>query len=496
MNIRLLAVILITFVLAQPFSRAQDLSRTLGGEPVAGTEAENAGTPNSEDSVTDTDGSTATQQKDTGDGAKDDAKKGDPQKDQGKQANNPPAHEYYGVYAPGKGFVLAHTDYGDVNFSLYFQARYLNQIPPGPVDQRFYIDHLGRQQPLSPEPRNDIQVNRMLIMFTGWLYDPKFHYFVYTWTSNSNLGNQNQILVGGNVSYDFSKAFQLFLGIGPMPGDRTNQNVWPYFLGQDRRMADEWIRPAYTQGIWVAGHPLPKFYYQVMMGNNLSLLGINAGQLDRRYSFSAGAWVFPTTGEYGPRAAYSDFEIHDKVATRIGGGFTFSPETRQEQGTPLSAGENTVLRLSDGVVIFDDGALAPGVIVEQVNYKLASISADMKYKGFALSGEYFARWLNNFRATGPLPLERIFDQAFQVQTSYEVWRKHIEVYGANSTVIGQFNNAWEVAGGINWFPFKNRSVRGQAELMHVVKCPTGSLYTPYLVGQTGQIFYSNLEIFF
>ena len=419
--------------------------------------------------------------------AEDDASK----KTQAPQKNEEPPREYYGVYAPGRGFTLAHTELGEVNFSLYFQTRYLDQNP----NRGFWVDHFGNERPFSPRPRNDIQVNRMLLMFSGWVYDEKLRYFTYVWTSDSNLGRENQVLIGGNISYSFSKAFGLYAGIGPLPGTRTNQNVWPYFHGTDRRMADEFFRPAYTQGVWVAGNPLPTLFYQVMMGNNLSLLGIDASQLDRKFSYSGAVWWVPM-GDYGPRGSFSDYEYHDKLVTRFGLGFTWSPEDRQSQPDPLSAGENTVIRLSDGLVAFEEGSLAPGVTVNQLTFRLFSANAGLKYRGFGLSGEYFARWLYNFKATGPLPVRNLFDHGFQAQTSYQVWPKHIEVYGGASGLLGTFNNSWEGAGGVNWYPFNTRNFRVNGEGIYVNQSPTGSLYTPFIVGQTGPTFMVNLELFF
>ena len=39
-------------------------------------------------------------------------------------------------------------------------------------------------------------------------------------------------------------------------------------------------------------------------------------------------WWMPTTKEFGPRGAYGDYEMHDKVATRFGFSTTWSPEER------------------------------------------------------------------------------------------------------------------------------------------------------------------------
>ena len=48
-------------------------------------------------------------------------------------------------------------------------------------------------------------------------------------------------------------------------------------------------------------------------------------------TFSGALWWMPTTGEYGPRAGFGDYEEHQDLATLIGVHFTFSPEDRQSQ---------------------------------------------------------------------------------------------------------------------------------------------------------------------
>jgi hypothetical protein len=188
--------------------------------------------------------------------------------------------------------------------------------------------------------------------------------------------------------------------------------------------------------------------------------------------------------------------MHEDITTRFGIAFTYSPEDRQSQPDPLSGSENTVMRLSDGLVVFEEGALTPGVTVDKADYKLLSVNAGLKYRGFGLSGEYFARWLDDFRANGPLPLDDVFDDGFQLQTSYMVIPQRVEAYSGVSAVLGEFNDSWEVAGGANWYPFDTRNFRLNSELIYVDKSPAGSLYVPYLVGQTGPIFLANLELYF
>ena len=119
-------------------------------------------------------------------------------------------------------------------------------------------------------------------------------------------------------------------------------------------------------------------------------------------------WWMPTTKEFGPRGAYGDWEQHEKVATRFGFSSTRSPEQRFTDQLPARR-TTPLLRLADSVNVFDTGALAPGVTVEKVNYRILSFDAGMKYKGFFLQTEIYNRWLDNFKADGPLPVNRIHD---------------------------------------------------------------------------------------
>jgi hypothetical protein len=50
--------------------------------------------------------------------------------------------------------------------------------------------------------------------------------------------------------------------------------------------------------------------------------------------------------------------------------------------------------------------------------------------------------------------------------------------------------------GANWFPFENKTLRWNNELMYLRNSPVGGLAYPYVVGGNGLVFQSNLEIAF
>ncbi|MFL5729904.1 MAG: hypothetical protein ACJ75J_10495 [Cytophagaceae bacterium] len=382
--------------------------------------------------------------------------------------------ESWGSIDPGKGFLLAKTKMGSVSVSAYVLTRYINQLPA----HQTFTDHLGRIQTI--DPRNDIQLHRILLSFLGFVYKPKLNYNVTVWTVNST----QQVAIVGNLSYNFCKSFNLFAGITGNSGTRSMNGSHPYWLAPDRVMADEFFRPGFTSGIWATGELFPKLAYKAMLGNNISQLGINAVQLTRHLTPSASVWWMPTTGEFGPRGAYGDFETHDKLATRFGTSWTHSRDNRFNDQSERSP-DNTQIRISDGLLFFQTGSLAPGVTVSEANFDLWAIDAAIKYKGLFIQTEYYFRNLSKFSADGPLPISSIFDHGFYVQSSFFPVSKKLELYGATSWVFGQFMNSHEIQAGANYYPADTRNFRVNLHVIDVYRSPTGSTFGYYVAGQKG-----------
>ena len=47
-----------------------------------------------------------------------------------------------------------------------------------------------------------------------------------------------------------------------------------------------------------------------------------------------------------------------------------------------------------------------------VTYRMLAADAGVKWRGLSVNGPYFFRWLNNFRADGPIPVASTFDHGF------------------------------------------------------------------------------------
>jgi hypothetical protein len=236
-----------------------------------------------------------------------------------------------------------------------------------------------------------------------------------------------------------------------------------------------------------------------MVGNNLSSLGIKATDLDRKLSYGGSVWWMPTTHEFGPRGGYGDWESHDKLATRLGMGFTVSPENRQTSAT-TGPSNNTTIRLADSLNLFDTDSLAPGVTVQSADYRVISVDAGVKYRGFFLQAELYDRSLDRFMADGPLPVTKIHDWGFYVQGAFFPIRKKLELYAATSQIFGDkdagYGSPNEYLAGANYYPFNTRNHRINLQVININRSPVSSTFGYYVGGQKGTTISLAASVFF
>jgi hypothetical protein len=394
-------------------------------------------------------------------------------------------------HVPNVGFLLFDGEKGQIYFRLFSYARYLNQRN---IDDS-YVDAFGKEHTVVQ--RQDIQLQKFFAPFSGWFLTPKMRYYLYVWSSNSSQGDAAQVVGAGNLTWSFNRHVSVGAGITSLPSVRSTEGQFPYWLGVDDRMiADEFFRGSYTSGVWLKGELSTKLKYQAMFANNLSTLGVSAAQLDNRLdtqSFSL-VWL-PTTGEFGLWNTFGDYDDHQKLATRIGIHYTHSLEEKQSQ--PGTEGiENSQIRLTDGSVIFTPDLFGPGITVNEVDYRMSSIDAGLKYQGLSLEGEYYWRWLSNYAGINTAGVPDINDHGYQLQASAMAVPKTVQLYGGVSQVFGRYGDQWEVRGGGNWYPMKERGIRVNGEWLYVNKSPVGYTAYPYPVGAKGPVFHFNLEMNF
>jgi hypothetical protein len=381
-----------------------------------------------------------------------------------------------GEFTPSKGFDLFQSERASLNISFYGMARYLNQLP----GEQTFTDHLGRERKVVA--RNDINWHRGMVWFNGHFWTEKLRYNITVWA----LASTQQTLLFGNLQYRLDPRLNFGIGMAPNLTIRSMQGSFPFWAGSDRQMSEEFFRGGFASGVFVTGEALPRFYYTASINTNLSQLGITATNDSRDLAYSGSVQWLPTTGEFGPRGGFGDLEHHETIATRFG---VSAAHAREYRGAADSLPNNeTQLRLSDGVYVFETGALADGVTVRYLDYDVLSFDAGLKYRGFSFQSEYYVRQYSSFEADGPLPLESILDHGFMAEAGYMVVPKRLGIYAVGGYVFDDFErNPWEAGGGAAFYPFGSRSWRLTLHLLHVDKSPTGSNFGYYTAGQTGTI---------
>jgi hypothetical protein len=393
-------------------------------------------------------------------------------------------------HVPGSGFRIGESDWGSLNARLYTSVRYLNQSD---LDDDYTN---AFDQTLPVDTRQDFQVNKVTLYSFGWLMDPKLRYLLYVWSSNTSQGLGAQVVVAGNLQYRVNEYLNIGAGITSLPGTRSTSGNFPNWLGVDERMiADEFFRPSYTTGIFADGQIVPTLSYEMMLGNNLSQLGVDAGQLDSHLNTISAALTWQPLGDYGK--GFGDYERHESLVTQFGVRFTRSSEDAQGQPDTEDF-ENVQLRLSDGSVIFAPDLFGAGTQVRQAHYQMFDFGTGIKYRGLSLEGEYYYRWLDQFQGPGTstLPFETLRDYGFQLQGSAMLLPDELQLYLSHSKIYGQYGDPWDLRAGLNWFMFENKGIRWNNELLYVHESPVGGLSLPYLVGSKGTIFVSTIEVFF
>jgi hypothetical protein len=383
-----------------------------------------------------------------------------------------------------QGFVLVPTpDPVRTPYRLKFnhvsQFRYTNTL----AVHKTYTDHLGNVKNVLT--RNDIQLTRDVFYFSGFAFDPRLDFNILLYTSSATLS----ATAAGYVGFVFSKAFALRAGFFSLPSVRSLTGTYPFFHSTDRSMANNYVRPGFTQGVWANGEPFPGFNYIAMIGNSLNTLDIAATRIDNNFAYSGSIWY--DLNDFGK--PWNDNEYHQKLALRVGTAFTFAREDRLSDLSKASP-ENNSIFISDGSLLFATGALAPNVTVQLANYYLWAIDAGMKFRGLALNAELYQRWLNDFSADGPLPVRSLYDWGLEASLGYFILRNTLEPYGRTSFVMGRYRNSGEGGGGLNWYPLGTRMVWLNAEAIGISNCPYGSALYVYSVGQTGLLFESQFLV--
>jgi hypothetical protein len=399
--------------------------------------------------------------------------------------------ELAGTFKRDTGWVLVDEPIATEYLGLMTYARYLNQ---NAVDST-YTDSFGRVIPV--EKRNEVQLYKVSLQFKGWLFTPRFSHLIFVWTNNANQGEGGQVAIAGFLRYKFANWLSVSAGIMPLPTTRSTNYSFPKWLRHDNRvMADEFYRGSYTSGIDAFGQIAKGLNYRVMIGNNLSTLGVSSKELDNKFNTVSGAlWWMPTTGEFGLADGFGDYDYHQKVATYIG--LNVSRSTETAQGQPKEDDfENSQIRLTDGTLLFSPDPFGTGGKIERAKWAMASIDLGVKYKGMSLEGQWYWRRVNHFQTIGFVPIDHVKDNGFALQLSAMPIKDLVQTYVTASKIWGANGNPTEFAAGVNVYPFRRREMHVNLEAIRTDRSPVGGFHMPVAVGDKGWVFLSDWVLMF
>ena len=400
--------------------------------------------------------------------------------------------ELAGTFKRDTGWVLVDSDNATEYLGLMTYARYLNQ---NALDDT-YTDSFGRVIPI--DKRNEVQLYKVSLQFKGWLFTPRFSHLIFIWTNNANQGEGAQVAVAGFLRYKFANWLSVSAGIMPLPTTRSTNYSFPKWLRHDNRvMADEFYRGSYTSGIDALGEIAKGLEYRVMIGNNLSTLGVSSKELDNKFNtVSAALWWMPTTGEFGLADGFGDYDYHQKVATYVGLNASRSTETAQGQPS-VDDFENSQIRLTDGTLLFSPDPFGTGGKIDEARWRMASIDLGVKYKGLSLEGQWYWRRVDKFKVIGCcIPVDGIKDNGVAIQASGMPIKDYLQAYVTYSKIWGQNGDPDEYALGLNYYPFGRREMHVNLEAIHLDRSPVGGYHMPVPVGGKGWVFLSDWVLMF
>lgn len=386
------------------------------------------------------------------------------------------------------GFVMEPGSDAESPFSLKINNQTMFRYAGFLRDVETWTDSAGVVQPVNDF--SNFQIPRGRLSFSGGALVPDLSYQViidYNTVTSTPIGFRAYLL-----SYEFSEALAVHVGQNKVPGTREWLTSAFAVQGTDRSMATTFFRPSLSQGIWITGRVWEDVQYHAMLSNGFNTSNLPARDLNVYPCWSGSVWWEPW-GAFGKDS--SDLQWHEQPAIRVGTSQTFAHDRGSQSNS--SAPENSLLRLSDGTVITNPGALAPGVTLTDYTVLLSAFDLGWKYQGLSLLGELYLQTLGNLGGNGPLPISSTQAAGGYLQGGVFVLPREFEFYGRGSVVAGDYGTGGEYAGGFNWFPLLGKdNLRVTTDLAYVLRSPADQNRTNYVAGYTGWLLRAQVSTSF
>ncbi|WP_197526240.1 porin [Botrimarina colliarenosi] len=293
--------------------------------------------------------------------------------------------------------------------------------------------------------RNNFDAERVRLNIQGTAVDPALsYYFILDGDSD---GASTADFLTFFFEYEFDEACRLRFGRWKIASDREWLLSSRFLTLADRSMATEYFRGAFSEGVWLLGDFGDGWHYETSFTNGLSTSTRRPSDLDDNLCVAATVFWEPL-GDFG--ATFVDYDCHAEPVVRLGASTAFDKsDDRSDAGFP--GGDDNFVRLSDGTRLSDLGVLGPGVQLLGDRVLKSSLDFGWKYRGWFVSAEWFLRSIQDLTATGPSVVSQIDDHGYRCDAGLFLIPKRLDVIGRVSHVSGPFGDAYEYAGGFNWY---------------------------------------------
>jgi hypothetical protein len=347
---------------------------------------------------------------------------------------------------------------------------------------------------------NQFQLKRGRLVFSGNSFNPNFTYFVQL-DGRSSSGDDIRLL-DYYLGYDIGND-QLGLEPGTI-GVRTGKYKVPFTMARwlsgrdfeftDRSVASTFfdVNRSFALGLYGETKRLRMpITWDFAIFNGLVTGGAetgSSGTLDDNFAYSGRVFAFPI-GDWGD-ANLQDFEMHDRLAVRLGLGFAGS--TIERFGTT----EFNRLR------VVDSGATLASILpatVSGYDVSLFAIDASLKYRGWSSTLEYYFRNVSDFRGSA---IPELFDQGFWFQIGKFIVPRKLELVARWSRVDGDSGtlgngeqSAEEVAGAVAWY-FRENQAKLVFDVTNLDGAPISSRTLDITPGNRGWLYRTQIQFSF
>lgn len=390
-----------------------------------------------------------------------------------------------------KGVYIRSTDLDERPYAMYIGGRLQLRYTGFARDQSTWTDAAGVTRDV--RNRSEFDAERLRLNISGTAVLPELRYYLIFDGDSDGASQVDQLVYF--FAYECAEGVEIAVGRWKVAAVRQWLLSSRFMRMVDRSLATEYFRPAFSDGVWLWGDIGDACHYEWSLTNGLRTSSHPAFAIDDALSAACSVYFDPL-GPFGPGDV--DYAYHCSPVVRVGGSFAFS-KSRDREDAGFAIGDDSFLRLSDGTLLNETGALAPGERVLGVETMVASFDAGLKWRGWSFTGEYFIRSLQDFTATGPLDVQQLYDYGYHAEVGCFLIPKRLDINARLSQVSGLFGDGLERSGAINWYWGNGENDRVNKltlDVADIVRSPVRSGPADFLPGDDGLLVRAQVQIGF